>query len=110
MFYILGLQPFFDLPHKKCILRKLRKDITAIRDFFNDQHQLQFFASSLLIVVEGEQDGPCTGDECDHADRLSSVHMIDFAHAFFVQNEKDENYLFAINNLIKYFEQLGSTF
>ncbi len=102
------------------------KKIKKVKDWFEKQTQLAFFASSLLIVYEGNPDHakqtnnnvqtkPTEDNGKEHSATSSNsrtdpaslvdVRMIDFAHVFPAES-KDENYLYGLNNLIKYLEEL----
>lgn len=101
------------------------QQIKKIKDWFDKQTQFAFFASSLLIVYEGKPDQttqtnnnvqtkPTENNGKEHSSSSDSrsdpaslvdVRMIDFAHVFPAE-AKDENYLYGLNNLIKYLEKM----
>nr|5W2G_A Chain A, Inositol polyphosphate multikinase,Inositol polyphosphate multikinase [Homo sapiens]5W2H_A Chain A, Inositol polyphosphate multikinase,Inositol polyphosphate multikinase [Homo sapiens]5W2I_A Chain A, Inositol polyphosphate multikinase,Inositol polyphosphate multikinase [Homo sapiens] len=77
----------------------LRKDAVAasiqkiekILQWFENQKQLNFYASSLLFVYEGSSQGGSGGEV--------EVRMIDFAHVF-PSNTIDEGYVYGLKHLI----------
>jgi len=73
-------------------------ELYKIQEYFESQHDLRFYSSSLLFLFEG----------LDNGDIKVGVRMIDFAHVHEIQDKgKDEGYLIGIRNLIKSFEELS---
>eukprot|EP01080_Neovahlkampfia_damariscottae_P002638 gene2638-3835_t len=70
----------------KIAIEKLNK----IKEWFEKQTKYQFYASSILIIYDGDND---SNDNV-------IIKMIDFAHTQKSKNEKDESYLIGLNNLI----------
>ena len=61
---------------------------------FEKQKEVHFFSSSLLLIRECASNAP----QC-----RASVHMIDFAHTYFLPDKQphiDDNYLFGLRNLV----------
>lgn len=73
------------------------KKIREIRDWFERQDCLHFFASSLLLVYEGDR--PLETNKSLKVD----VKMIDFSHVFNVNSSKDENYIHGLNYILNTF-------
>jgi len=67
-----------------------------VKEYFDNQRSLQFYASSLLFVYEGDTSKKPSVD----------LRMIDFSHVFRVPNVKDENYLMGLNYMCAVFERL----
>ena len=69
------------------------------------QKLFKLFATSLLIVYEGDTSRPIRKPR-----DLLDIRLVDFAHAYERNpkdfNEPDYNTLFGLQNLIKYLEQL----
>ncbi|XP_064605476.1 inositol polyphosphate multikinase-like [Liolophura sinensis] len=107
-----------------CVLAKLHQ----IEAWFESQTQLAFYASSLLLMYEGNSQlrqcncsSPMSTDTgvSNHESSQNSltamvngestcvadVKMIDFAHVF-ETTERDENYLFGLRRLIAHIERL----
>ena len=74
--------------------------LLAIRDWFERQSILHFYASSVLLVYEGHAKLPPAVD----------IRMIDFSHVFPTVEtgiqERDENYLYGLNKIIELFSQI----
>ncbi|KAI6184654.1 Kinase [Aphelenchoides bicaudatus] len=70
--------------------------VHIVQDYFNTQNSLQFYASSLLFVYEGDKTKKPNVD----------VKMIDFSHVFRVQNARDENYIAGIHYICKVLTRL----
>jgi len=70
------------------------------------QKLFKLFATSLLIVYEGDTSRPIRKPR-----DLLDIRLVDFAHAYERNpgdfNEPDYNTLFGLQNLIKYLEQLS---
>ena len=84
------------------IIEKLRR----IRHQMQRQKLYHFFATSVLIVYEGDTKQPTRKPQ-----DLLDVRLVDFAHSFEHHNprvvgEPDHNTLFGINKLVQYLEQL----
>ncbi|KAL5018443.1 hypothetical protein ScPMuIL_004165 [Solemya velum] len=125
-FLINGVGKFFGLDHhlRKDVIKALLEKLQLIQDWFDTQTELAFYASSLLVVYEGEvqnasrhgttMNGPESSDllktksdgtEVNSDHPLVDVRMIDFTHVF-KSETKDENYLFGLRNLIRYLNEL----
>uniref|UniRef100_A0A8R1I9R6 Kinase n=1 Tax=Caenorhabditis japonica TaxID=281687 RepID=A0A8R1I9R6_CAEJA len=93
-----GLCEFFSARDKelKEVLEKALKELETIKHFFETQTSFQFFASSLLFVYEGDVTLPIN----------LKIIMIDFSHAFFSNGNRDEGYLFGIQNLERFLQDM----
>lgn len=67
-----------------------------MQKWFSDQELLQFYASSLLFVYEGDSKRPPRVD----------VRMIDFSHVFRVEFGHDENYRHGLNYIYGVFMRI----
>lgn len=76
--------------------------LKAIAAWFERQKRFHFYASSLLIVYEGDE---IVGSSPNSP--LCDVRMIDFSHVFNAKTT-DSNYIFGLGNLVKHFEALGT--
>ncbi|SPQ98384.1 Kinase [Plasmodiophora brassicae] len=85
-------------PHvQRRIIRNILSRLAEIAALMRAQSQFKMYSSSLLVAYEGH---PCDDDvDCDPP---ASVHMIDFGHAFPIEdpNDRDHNYLFGLERLI----------
>ena len=82
--------------------------LSYILQKMEQQKLYRFFATSVLIVYEGDTKQPIRKPE-----DLLDIRLVDFAHAFESDprdfNEPDFNTIFGISSLIKNLEQLRST-
>lgn len=125
-----GLGEFFrqGKHYRKDYIKTVIEKLQRIDDWFSKQRRYAFYASSLLIVYNASVDHPrcspdsqindqqesiSTEDSChdnsnnDNHDRsYVDVRMIDFTHVFPSENEKDENYIFGLQNLIEHLQSL----
>lgn len=69
------------------------KRLKDLKEILEKQTDLQFYASSLLFIYEGDT-------ELDFRCRMK---MIDFSHVFNEPNKKDENFIAGIDSLIDIF-------
>ena len=77
-------------------------------DWIQTQASYKLFATSLLIIYEGDSNQPIKSP-----DQLMDVRRVDFAHAYEMECEPehselnlDENTLFGLKNLIQFLERL----
>lgn len=82
------------------IIKLFIKKIEEIKDWFERQDCLNFFASSLLLVYEGEK--LFTNLNNPKVD----IKMIDFSHVFNVNSCKDENYIHGLNYILNTFNKI----
>lgn len=122
--------------YRKDYIKSVIEKLKRIDNWFSKQRRYSFYASSLLIVYNASMDSPQSQDivlcsshqdsqntkyqhspgmestSCvvcnqDNRDRsFVDVRMIDFTHVFSSESEKDENYIFGLQNLIKHLESL----
>lgn len=73
------------------------KELENIQIWFNKQKTYHFYSSSIIVVYDAENE-----------EQNSSVRIkiADFAHVFPADNERDENYLYGLNNLVKHLKRL----
>ena len=102
------LEIFLDISTDKDLARQLAQlfigELKKIEQLFLTQTTYNFYASSLLFVydAEGAKNNKSLGSE--HLKEFFNVKMIDFAHVFPGDGEKDENFLRGVRNLIKLLE------
>nr|KAG5692684.1 hypothetical protein BaRGS_028484 [Batillaria attramentaria] len=120
-FQIIGMMVwaiFFGLGRgglRKDVVKALLVKLRRLEAWFLTQKQLAFYASSILIVYNKGRvpvaGGPSTGRAdgeprtCADDHPLVELRMIDFAHVF-PGTGIDQNYLFGLQKLISYLEQL----
>uniref|UniRef100_A0A0N5AD59 Kinase n=1 Tax=Syphacia muris TaxID=451379 RepID=A0A0N5AD59_9BILA len=75
----------------KHILSQLYK----IQQWFHAQRVYHFYASSILIVYEA----------CIQLEARPLVKLIDFSHVFPSNGDLDENYIFGLDNVVRFIEQ-----
>lgn len=71
--------------------------------WFSTQTSLKLFATSLLIVYEGDTSQPIPPDE------LLDIRLVDFAHTYERDPDtavQDENALFGLRNFILFLQRL----
>lgn len=91
------LQKFFGTCRED--LQDVLTQLGELLSLFEEQQDVHFFSSSLLIIRE------C----CSMSQRRACVRMIDFAHAFILSDEEsssDDNYLYGLRNLISDLSEL----
>ena len=123
--FLAGLGDFFNCTYSqlyKHVIRAFLEKLQTIRQWFEEQRQLNFYSSSLLLVydacdIDPSLKGASASDtstlETDEALHLHgsggqphvAVNMIDFAHVF-PSKERDSNYLKGVDGLISYLEKL----
>lgn len=83
--------------HEAARIRKNCKEIveklTAIREVL-EKPAFHFFASSLLVVYEGDHNREPRVD----------IRLIDFSHVLESDGSQDESYLYGLDNLISIFD------
>jgi len=83
---------------RKNVIKALLPKLKKIQEYFESQHDLRFFSSSLLFLFEG----------LDSESVKVDVRMIDFAHVHQIHDGgRDEGYLVGMKNLMKIFEDLA---
>ncbi|CAI4227535.1 unnamed protein product [Auanema sp. JU1783] len=95
-----GLTEFFKAGREdnQEILMSFLEQLQKIQKWFEQQRVFHFYASSLLFLYETDITLP-------HNIR---IYMIDFSHVFPANGELDENYLFGLNNLIRFVKEIIS--
>ena len=81
--------------------------IKAIRDVFELQRRYKIYASSLLLAYDSQavrkfKNGKITQP---HLAKAVNIRLIDFAHVFDANEERDDNFLHGLNNLLELFSQ-----
>ena len=82
--------------------------IQTIRDVFELQRRYKIYASSLLLAYDSEavrnfKKGKITQPQLALSVNIS---LIDFAHVWDSNGERDDNFLRGLNNLLDLFSQL----
>ena len=82
------------------------KQIKEILKTFRKQRKYKIYASSILIVYDAKAvknflDGKLSSKKLS---QYVVVKIIDFAHVFPSEGEKDENFLFGLENIYKMFK------
>ena len=70
-------------------------------DWIQTQASYKLFATSLLIIYEGDSNQPIKSP-----DQLVDVRWVDFAHAYEMECEEESDTLFGLKNLIQFLERL----
>ena len=81
--------------------------LTSFTEWFESQTTLKLFATSLLIVYEGDRSKPLTTDE------LLDIRLVDFAHTYERQPADvgpDENALFGLRNFMQFLYSICDKF
>jgi 1D-myo-inositol-tetrakisphosphate 5-kinase/inositol-polyphosphate multikinase len=79
------------------LVQEIITKLKGIHSVVRNQRKFNFRATSILIVFDSVRNG----------DLKCQVRIIDFAHALpMTVQEEDENYLYGIENLIKYFGEV----
>lgn len=89
-------------PPKKLVKIVVDK-MKAIRDVFEMQRKYKIYASSLLLAYDASKVRSENLDE-----KCVNIRLIDFAHVFDADGQRDDNFLGGINNLIQVFENYYS--
>ena len=81
--------------------------IKAVLDVFELQRRYKIYASSLLLTYDSEavrnfKNGNITQPQLAKA---VNIQLIDFAHVFDANEERDENFVHGLNNLLELFSQ-----
>lgn len=101
-----GLALFYQFHSLKPRLNAVKQTIDGlecIQRWFEKQSTYHFYSSSVIVVYNALAEGDATKST------PVRVKMADFAHSFPAANgNRDENYLFGLNNLIKHLELLTS--
>ena len=99
---------FLDGSHKRSdAIAAISDRLYEFLDWIETQASYKLFATSLLIIYEGDLNQPIKSP-----DQLVDVRWVDFAHAYEMECEKqselnlDENTLFGLKNLIQFLEKL----
>ena len=107
---IIALRVFFlDGSHKRSdAIAAISDRLYEFLDWIQTQASYKLFATSLLIIYEGDSNQPIKSP-----DQLMDVRWVDFAHAYEMECESehselnlDENTLFGLKNLIQFLERL----
>ena len=82
-------------------VQKVLGKLYKIRSWFESQHEFSFYASSLLVAYDADEDAG------DKSELVADVRLIDFAHVFPLQEGNlDLNFLSGLRCLISYLERL----
>ena len=81
--------------------------IKAVLDVFELQRRYKIYASSLLLTYDSEAVRNFKNGNITQPQLVKGVNiqLIDFAHVFDANNERDDNFLHGLNNLWKLFSQ-----
>ena len=79
--------------------------IKAIRDVFEIQRRYKIYASSLLLAYDSDavrkyKQGFLKKEDLQ---KFVNIKLIDFAHVFSADGERDDNFLEGLNNLLDLF-------
>lgn len=86
------------------VITTLIGQLHQYREWVESQKSFKLFATSLLIVYEGD-----TSALCESAYDLLDVRLVDFAHAYSRDSSEDgpdENFLFGLKSFISYLDRL----
>ena len=102
---------FLDGSHKRSdAIAAISDRLYDFLDWIQTQASYKLFATSLLIIYEGDSNQPIKSPE-----QLIDVRWVDFAHAYEMECDHeskhselnlDENTLFGLKNLIQFLERL----
>lgn len=102
---------FLDGSHKRSdAIAAISDRLYDFLDWIQTQASYKLFATSLLIIYEGDSNQPIKSP-----DHLIDVRWVDFAHAYEMECDHesehselnlDENTLFGLKNLIQFLERL----
>jgi len=83
---------------RKNVVKAFLPILKKIQEYFESQHDLRFFSSSLLFLFEGS----------DAESLKVDIRMIDFAHVHQIHDGgTDGGYVVGMKNLMKIFEDLA---
>jgi len=83
---------------RKELIAKYLPILERLLVYFEKQHDLRFYSSSLLFLYDGQEEG-----KDPHVD----IRMIDFAHVHPIKDKgKDDGYLKGLRNLITFLQKL----
>ena len=94
------------------IVEIMIKQIRAIYEAFESQRKYKIYGSSLLMAYDADaikslKDGKIEKKELEN---YVNVKLIDFAHVFPAEGERDNNFLKGIANLLSLFEDFYKEF
>ena len=100
---------FLDGSHKRSdAIAAISDRLYEFLDWIQTQASYKLFATSLLIIYEGDSNQPIKSP-----DQLMDVRWVDFAYASDIRHEDpslqsnlDENVVFGLKNLINFLERL----
>ena len=109
LLYYTALRVFFlDGSHKRSdAIAAISDRLYDFLDWIQTQASYKLFATSLLIIYEGDSNQPIKSP-----DHLIDVRWVDFAYACELKEQSqsqlylDENVLFGLKNLIQFLERL----
>ncbi len=80
--------------------------MSQIFDLFDDQRKYKFFASSLLLAYDAAAVKKFVEGVIDRNElgKWIIVRVIDFAHVFPANGERDDNFLSGLENLLTLFK------
>lgn len=99
-FFITGLMLFFNNGSsvRLELLPLILKQLQPFYDWFESQISYKLFATSLLIVYEGDRSRT----------KKPVIRLVDFAHTYESSNFLDENFLFGLRKLKSLLENIAS--
>ena len=82
--------------------------LNEIKLWFEKQRTYHFYAASILVIYESDLENISMDEQktIEQIKHLVRVKLADFAHVFPSNNQRDENFLFAIISLIDHFKRL----
>ena len=91
----------------KALVQVVLSKIAAIKEVFEMQRQYKIYASSLLLAYDSDavrklKNGEISEEELE---KFVNIRLIDFAHVFDANGERDDNFLFGLNNLLDLFNR-----
>jgi len=100
-----GFNAFLDLGHELHdeVVPTIVSQLGRIEEWFQHQHQYEFYSSSILVIYEGKQ--KATDKECPRVRTM----MIDFGHVYDSNGNRDEGYLYGLRSIIHHFQALHRT-
>lgn len=102
---------FFDVQRSggpvKALVDVVVKKIREILDAFAAQRKYKIYASSLLLAYDAKTVRQFVSGSCGAKQLQSAVNikLIDFAHVFPADGERDDNFVSGLENLLSLFEQ-----
>ena len=107
-YFSTALKKFFmdgEVMNRSDVLGPIIERLNYFLHWMEYQKLFKLFATSVLIVYEGDRNRPIKKPK-----DLLDIRLVDFAHAYERNpksfNEPDYNTLFGLQNLVKYLEQL----